>query len=105
MACSAVFGMRQPEMPVFYRVEIKASARRQVGALPNAVFERIQKELTSIAELAGYAPSLMTELGPRLPMHLVVGDFVVRYEVNVDAQAVVLLGATEQAENVRLSGT
>lgn len=97
--------MRQPERPVFYKVEIKASARRQVGAVPSDVFLRIQKELTSIAELAGYAPSLMTELGPRLPMHLVVDDFVVRYEVNVDSQAIVLLSITEQAENVRPSGT
>jgi hypothetical protein len=74
------------ERTAFYTVQIQPSALKQAHALPLDAFQRLQRELGAIAELAGYAPSVVQELGPRVPMSLTMPDYEVRYIMDADAQ-------------------
>ena len=88
----------EPQRP--YTVNIAPTAWRQLGAVPEAVFQRIRRELDAIAALATQRP--LPSLEPlksssaSAALSFSLENFVLIYEVNEERRVLTLLEISQR---------
>jgi len=92
--------MRNPNPQRPYTVNIAPTAWRQLGAVPELVFQRIRRELDAIAALATQKP--LPSLEPlksssaSAALSFTLENFVLLYEVNEERRVLTLLEVSQR---------